>query len=360
MNGKDIKDTFPILRDLSSLDFKDSDSSSIIYQALMSDPNFEVNSREEMFHLRNKKAFRKISPRVYYRLTGLKEIQTYMGYGVRESEEIETFWLISDVRVCPNPVDTLLEPHRDFAIAYGTFLNFVCYSPEELTESFIITDTFTAFRRPDRPDEVFPPGDEFLNAIDQLLETLQTQDPESLPHYTERVQPLIDKIEQGLSDEQEIQVESMELIFENMEETDRLLAERIFKDFFEAGMTQRTWNGSGTPYPMKYEQTRELDLEEIENRMTPILNDIREQAEKLSPEAKIILGRLPIVDYDEGVFFRRVDPLLNFEKMTREGEFCIGYGSRLMIYSGYFYLMAIGTIIDNFNIEEFDPQSTHR
>jgi hypothetical protein len=79
----------------------------------------------------------------------------------------------------------------------------------------------------------------------------------------------------------------------------------------------------------------------------------------MTPEGQNILQSLPVVDYEEG-YIRRSDPLLNFEQQTREGEFCIGYGSRFMIYSGVFYLSALDIEIPGFDIEHFEPESTHR
>jgi hypothetical protein len=340
-----LNEVFPVLNDLSEIDA----GTTSVNQALLSDPNLRVGSRQELFDLQNQKIFRRIPPKEIYRLTGWKNIHAYhdaRNEMVRETE----FNLVSDSFVCPNQTTIFLEPREGLTITYGPFLNIRCYSPEELEASFIVTDQFVAFRKPDRPDEVFTE-----NEVNDLLDMIEEQDPE----FHARTRDLVVKIRRGLSQTTEITPEIVQEQFERLIPEDRVSASKIFEDFFLAGMTQRTWSGTG-PFPMKSDQTEGSSLQEIEIKMTPILNDIQDQYNKLSPEGKAVLNSLPVVDFENGVFIRRTDPLLDFGKQTREGNFCIGYGSRLMIYSGVFYLSALGVVIPGFSLDEFEPESTHR
>ncbi len=341
---------FPVLQEIDEYDIPGQ------LAALQSDPRFSIADRQELWSLSRSKSIRKATPELLFKLTGWKGVVKYQDIpqSIFEYHLGPQFGIITDMSLCSNKQDVFLNDFRDLAITYGTFTDFVCYNPEELQESFIVDDHYVAFRIPTDPEQVFPSDEikelEYLVMTNELLMT----------RYRDRIMPLILKIRSGLVLEVPADIEAAREVLFKLIPEDRLLSEAIFRDLFEAGMTQRTWIGG--PWPMRYEETLGSSQEVIEGRMTPLLNDIREKFDKLTPSGKNILRSLPVVNYEPTFhgWIRMTDSLLGFEKQTREGLFCIGYGSQLMVYSGYFYLTAIDVLIPGFDLDEFDPRSTHR
>ena len=269
------------------------------------------------------------------------------------------FSLISGVWICSNVQDYIFrDPLEDFAITYGTFLDFVCLSPEDLIASFTIDDAgFVAFRKPDNPNETYT-----VENIETLLNILENQNPDYLRNYTEKVTPLITKIRMLLTATNKVELNEYVNIFSQLSEDDKSHLVNIFINFFETGMYQRTWKGPGNHWPLTYESTQGSCQEDIEIKIPPLLNDISDLVANLSPDALQIYLRLPVIDYDleTNVFIAQSESLTTFESNTRIGDLCIGYGSRLMIYSSYFYLLSLNLSVEGFDLAKFNPSSTHR
>ncbi len=237
------------------------------------------------------------------------------------------------VAICPNPEDSYDEPIVEPIISYGTFTNFICYNLAEFLPAFRCAGTI-AFRHPDEPAKVFNSRE--MDQLINILEHIPGTD-ELIGVITNNRVPFIGEIS-----------------------TDPVIRQKIvdiFKHLFEAGMYQRRWKGPGHPYPMRYEETREGTLIDVEVDMTPSLGQIRELVLSLPKSVQEDLFSIPTIGSNLKTSSRTFG---QFFDQTIRGKWCIGFGNATMVFTGYYYLKALRVFIPNFNIEEFDARSTHR
>ena len=261
------------------------------------------------------------------------------------------FFLVRNSKNCPNQQDNLLEDfNEELAITFGTFTDFHCYSPEELFESIIVNvpEGYARFRIPDRPNETFTSPQ-----VKQLHDLLQDK-RDLIRYYKPRLDRLFDKITSGA--EFLFGLEELENLVRTISDRNGII--RLFTDLFEAGMYQRRWSGTG-PYPMTFAETRGGTQSDVDVRMTPVLNQIRDIYNGMSVPDKAIIDQLPMMNYT-GYFFDTEYKIIPFINLTCAGDFCVGYGQAYMVYTGYFYLRALGVQIFNFNLGQFEATSTHR
>jgi hypothetical protein len=273
------------------------------------------------------------------------------------SFHVPRFDILADPELCPNQETLLGEPvnELELTLMFGTLRSFRCYSPAELENAFIVDPSrlYAEFRKPENPRESFT-----RDQIVKFESMLRGANLHDYPEFRQAVQPLIEKMSLGLNilfrNGMQVGAERLRMIPE------RDLVERFFQRMFEAGMTQRRWLGPGNPYPMKYAETRGGCQADIEAGMTPILNDLLDILNSLSPESRAILENLPIVDYVSGLFGTRDMNIRTFLENIRNAEFCIAFGSSWMITTAAFYLSALDKTIPGFDIRQFEIESTHR
>ena len=261
-----------------------------------------------------------------------------------------TFDLVSRVDLCPNEHDVFYEEHHGFAITYGRFINFVCFSPEELTAAFVVNEDFVVFRNPREPQRVFS-----IQEIKVLLDTIKQQRPYDLSQFTQRTEPLVAKIFRGLRILNTTQLSVVDQELKALTGPDREHTVELFEALFRAGMYQRTWRGPNFPYPMKTVETKGSCQKDIEKKMTPELAKIDEEYEKLHD--KNLINKTLLLYSATEIYPQQ---LMDFIRQTSIGEFCVGGGSGLMIETAYHYLTTMGIIIPDFNYQEFEKASTHR
>jgi hypothetical protein len=260
------------------------------------------------------------------------------------------FELIDQVEVCPDIHDVFYEEHKDFAITYGTFTNFNCFSPEELTAAFIVNPDIVVFRNPRELNTIFS-----IPLVEDLLEIIHQQRPQDLPNFERRIRPLVRKITMGLNFLNKNQLNIVENEFRKLVGPDREHIIELFEALFRAGMYQRTWKGPGYPFPMKTVETRGSCQKDIEKKMTPELAKIDEEYEKLQ-DKKLIDKTLLLYSANE-IYPQQ---LMDFVRQTAAGNYCVGGGSGLMIETAYHYLQTLGIDISDFDYQEFEKISTHR
>jgi len=234
---------------------------------------------------------------------------------------VPKFDLNRDLTACSRKQDIFLEDLVDFVITYGTLRTFVCYSPEDLENAFELDEEtgFTSFRRPEKPTEVFPKKD-----VKELFQLIQTQNPASYRNFAIKTTPLLKKLSKILG---------LKLTGDNLDllnDEDREVVIELFVALFRAGMYQRTWQGPGNPYPLKTHETTGSCQEDIEGHMTPELNNVLDEFEKLSPDGKRIVEKIPLI-FKASEAHVYSDNVIRFMKETRKGDFCVGGGSQLMI-----------------------------
>jgi hypothetical protein len=260
------------------------------------------------------------------------------------------FFLVNQIDLCPNREDVYGEEQRDFAITYGTFTDFECYSPEELLGAFIIENDRPLFRIPTRTARVFAP-----EAIRQLLQTLQQQHPSLLKNFTHRTTQLIRKIVGIFNETNVINLQESMKQLQELKGSDREHSINIFRALFDAGMYQRTWKGPGFAYPLKSNETRDSCLRDIEKKMTPEFAKIESEYDKITK--KDVIEDLPLFFSVTELYPQK---MMAFVRQTAEGNACIGGGSKMMIETGYNYLKILGVKIDGFDYSEFEGRSTDR
>lgn len=269
---------------------------------------------------------------------------------IKQYIEKDGFRLSTRPSACKNKTDYYYEDYEDFVITYGNLLDGICYSVQDLTGSFVVNspDDYN-FRRPDRPDRTFT-----FREIERLYSILTQQNPNTIPNFRESIRPLIEKIKPVFSrppseftDVKKLSPEDQEIFIE------------IMIDLFEAGMYQRTWKGPGHPFVYKKEETHGSTPEQIECAMNPSFARIIDGQEKLSENGRKLLKVIPAI-----AKFKPMEvssfKLWEFLELTTIGEFCIGYGSGLMIETATAYLDALGTYVNDFDYSQFNSESTHR
>jgi hypothetical protein len=349
-NDEVINEVFPEFNYLTPIDFPSISS----YATLACDTTLQLTSREQLVGIHLSKSIRTVPHSVMYRLTGWARVIPYV-YCYKYITLKPTFNVVSNVHLCPNHRDIYLEPITDFAITYGNFLDFRCYTPEELTSAFQVSGTYVSFVNPLVPNVEFHLAD-----IEQLLDTLMSIDSRYLPNYRARVTPLKNKINLGLRLSASINLTNIRHQLTQLSSSDQQHLIAIFRNMFSAGMYQRTWQGEGYPYPMTYEETKGFCTNDIEMRMTVPLNNIADEVLLLSPQGHQVYSSLSAINYIDGDFVRITMPVTRLIDDIHSAEMCIGFGSSLLVYTGYFYLQALGYTIDDFNITLFHPESTHR
>lgn len=236
---------------------------------------------------------------------------------------------------CPNQRDSFYDPIQPPYISFGTFTEFICYNLNELEAAFARGEEGRiSFQMPHNP------GRSFTNKqLDQLVNILE-KIPEArslVEHINENRIPFI----QEISNDPKVR----EAIIQ------------FFKELFEAGMYQRRWKGPDHPYPMKYHQTREGSLIDVELDMTPSLSRAKHILEGLPPNIREDLSSLPSVEINLEMKTDTIGQLLNG---IIAHNYCIGFANASLISSAYYYLQALHIPIPNFVFGDFEAKSTHR
>lgn len=315
------------------------------------DPTFRPSRQEIADIVRaNTKAWRRIDP-VYLRsIVGWSE-DIEMLPNIRSNLDTQEFHVLLNGAACLNPTDLVNEtPFAEtWAVSYGTFTDFVCWSIDDLNHAFTSANGEIIPRRPDRPNEIFT-----RRQLTKLYETLNSQDPRFIPNYTQQITPFTQKLLTLLRRPVTNELRSL------TEDRNRLVS--LFTHLFNAGMYQRTWQGPGHPYPMKYEQTRGCNLNVLAVNMTPELGMLMLDYAALTPAAKDVIDGLKSLSYNEAdkQVVETTSELIAFIRQTMNDKACIGFGSAYMIVSAYQYLKDLGVTIPGFDITRFETRSTHR
>jgi hypothetical protein len=257
------------------------------------------------------------------------------------------FSLVDQPNLCANRRDIYFEEYQGFVITYGNYLNFECYSPEDLEAAFIVEPNRIFFRNPLHPAQVFT-----LRQLLELSTLLRDQNPNDLPNYRDRIRPLIDKMIRGLNSNNLTNVREK---LRGLTGPDREHTIELLEALFRAGMYQRTWKGPTFGYPMRTIETRGSCQKDIEKKMTPELAKIQEEYDLLTD--KSIVNQLNLL-YSTNTIYPQF--LMEFVAETAQGNYCVGGGSTLMIETAYNYLTTMNVIIPNFDYNTFENLSTHR
>jgi len=260
---------------------------------------------------------------------------------IKQNINKPSFNILNRPELCSTQHDINFEPFEGLIITFGTYLDFACYSAEDLEQSFIVSDV-VLFRDPWRPQHVF-------RNVEDLLLILRSEG---------LFESLARKIERGLQRTGDLEEDRIQTEFDQLSPDGRKLAKNIFESLFYAGMYQRVWRGPGYPFPMKTIQTSGSCLENIEAKMTPLLSKIRIDFEMMNPNDQNIIEKLPMlyVNIDE-IYPEKI---MDFVAEVGSGNFCIEMGNGLMISTAYHYLRYLGVRITDFNIDNFETASTSR
>jgi hypothetical protein len=381
-----------------------------------SDPMLSIVSRQGIGEM----ILRKDPALLHYNRETILRSIGYYGFTMFEDRSGNNFELIERIRAsfneekfafnnrfenCKNSSDFyMLEPFHGFIITFGTFFNFVCYSPEDLAASFRVPTPRTLRNRMQfsKPDQ---PAFSFTNEQVKQLETIiVNQNPVNYPQFRIRTEPIREKISIGLTTtlgEDEI-VEVFEEwrrrasedanqggssedanqggssedanqggASEDANQDGQNMVEKmisIFMPLFYAGMKQRTWAGGDVPYPMsKRDMQQGVPQDEIDIRMAPYLTEFNERVFDLDPTSRDFIESIPAI-WSADPYARYSLSITEFIDQTTgknsknfEGEFCVGNGSFLMIETAYYYLtMLLGYKIPHFDYSLFEPESIHR
>lgn len=266
---------------------------------------------------------------------------------VKEIKKMMTntsFYISRKIKACPSDKDSYLEPFKEIVIMYGTLENHTCYSIDELLGSFEYNpnEEYGSFRKPDHPSQSFD-----HEKIKEFVKFYHEQSYNDSPDLKNKLEELIDKISLIFS------LESSPESIKKLKGEDKEKMIDVLNLLFEAGMYQRTWKGPGHPYPMKTSETAGSCLRDIESKMTPILTEALEKMESIS-----VLSVRGIPSIFRGIPYTQ--SIMEFIRTTLGGNFCVGSGNEIMIATADYYLKLLGLEIEDFNINDFEYESTHR
>ena len=312
---------------------------------------------------------------------------------IKQGFDQERFEIYTKFDMCKanpgvHPVDNIyMEEYKDFLIAYGTYFNLKCMSIDDLIASFVKRELNNvvidvAFRKP--YDTTLFTGNQVKE-----LQTLLVDQPDSFTSdFVEKRSKLLAIIALGLRNTLTVE-NATAFLTEYMKQTDSETIQNIetFKKMlthlFNAGMYQRTWKGPGNPYPHTKEEadvfTQNVSSQAcIDLTMGPELSSFLEEYNSLSPNFMNFVSNFPsiyavvanpyqitpygqsMVNMIEQVIGLRDDSGELRSKPSYQGSMCVGGVSKIMIYSAYVYLRAMGLNIAGFDIERFYPESGHR
>lgn len=275
---------------------------------------------------------------------------TFFTHAKKYLETNNGFTISTAPNGCKNQHDYYYNNYKSYVFIYGAPIDGICYSAEDLMGAFLVNSADDySFRRPDKPGSIFT-----YEEVKKLYEMIQQQAPDIDPDFERDTEPLLDKLAPVFTRP------PAELnVIKNLSSADKETFISMMDFLFQAGMYQRTWKGPGHPYIYKRSDTGGSSLEAIECAMTPMFAYIAEGQEQMSQEGKKILRRLPAINKAVPVQMSSYR-LWEFLELTTKGEFCIGFGSRIMIETAYTYLKLLGVDIDGFKYSLFEADSTHR
>lgn len=217
---------------------------------------------------------------------------------------------------------------EDQYIGYGPITNLTVYSFDDLRGAFFDG----IFRKPDEPSEIF-----YLLEIQLLIDLMKDSE-----------------LKTQIQNMYKVSVAKLSLV--NLSNQDKPIMKALMLKIFEAGMYQRTWKGPGTPYPLKYYQTNQNEVD-IPVNMTPVLYEILDLSNKLSVDGTDILNNLHTLNINGK---SQTYLLMNIVRKVISAEFCIAVASTMFVISAYYYLKRMGDPISGFNIYDFDCRTTDR
>jgi len=262
------------------------------------------------------------------------------------------FFFTYATKRCDRQEDYYGEQFSDWVIAYGNLEEFKCYTPDELTEAFIMEDNIARYRIPETPHLQFP-----IKAIKELQKIIVNQNPNIITDFNRRIQGLRNKLNMLTK------TVGLNITINNPSDPkDRELLYHFFIQMFEAGMYQRTWKGPGHPYPLRSSETFGSCQSDISLAMTTPLNNMNDDLEAMNPELSNHVKKLACLWSAKDKSFM-AESLKDMLKNIRDGHHCVGGYSTVLIETAYYYLTMltnVQTLLPNFDYELFESLSTHR